>query len=153
MVYFAYCTLLSLPEMQKQCPSAKLIGVGHLDNVKLGFASYSDDPNRGGCTYHEVAGAQLHGALYDVPVAELEQLHDAAGVSKGWYRVVPVHAITATEPVAAVTYLVNEPTGPFAPPDAYVAPILEGAKTLDLPEGYLSEISQIINEYQLGRGT
>lgn len=153
MVYFGYCTLLSVPEMKKQCPSARLIAVGQLDDKRLAFASYSENPRLGGCTYHDALGSRLLGALYDVPDAELERLHEAAGVGKGWYSITPVTVLTKSDEIPAITYLVEQPLGPFAPADKYVAPILEGARSLGLPGAYTSELEDIIRQYQTGTGT
>ena len=80
---------------------------------------------------------------------ELEVLHRAAGLDKGWYKLVDVVLLDEEgKEVPAVTYIIPNPTGPFCPSASYVRPILVGARALQLPEPYIKELREIIESTQ-----
>ena len=139
--YFAYCTLLDLNEMHKYCPGALPIAKGRLDGFRLTFATYMPGSMSGGCQLEAEAGGEILGVLYELTDADAANLDKVSGVDKGYYVQLPVNIETLEgRTVAAITYIIPNPGGPFRPSPAYVRPILAGARAVGLPERYVTAL-------------
>ncbi len=147
--YFAYGTLLDVESMRKSCPSAQPLGIMKLMDYRMGFATCAADPAHGGCTLDPAPGEVIHGLLYALPARELESLDKSAGVDAGLWDTIAVTLINGDErKVTANTYTVKNSAGPWNPPDSYVAPILKGARELNLPADYVAKLEAIIEAAQ-----
>lgn len=146
--YFAYGTLLDLESMQSITPSAKSLGTMKLDGYRMGFAKCHDG-NSGGCTLVEEEGGVLYGIQYEMSDEDLATLDKAAGVDKDLWRHRPV-AITDQDGniFSSSTYFIPNPSGPEAPTDDYVRPILNGLATLPVPLDYIEKMKTIIKKAQ-----
>jgi len=145
MLYFAYCTLMDVEGMRAYCPSAQPDGLVYLQDATLAFAAYSPDGTRGGCTYHTQPGARLYGLLFDVPDEELNSLSRKSGVAEGWYAMVPVSLVRLDgRPIDAFTLIIPDEKGPFRPSANYIAPIVRGARQINLPLSYQAELESLI---------
>jgi gamma-glutamylcyclotransferase (GGCT)/AIG2-like uncharacterized protein YtfP len=143
MLYFAYCTLLDQTEMARFCPGAVAGDVGRISGWRVGFAAYS--AGRGGCQLHPEPGHDVYGLLYELSDAEMAGLDEISGVPQGFYRRIDVQVTPSSgRSIRAITYLIPDPVGPFAPPDDYVRPILVGARAVGLPEAYIAELDDIV---------
>jgi gamma-glutamylcyclotransferase (GGCT)/AIG2-like uncharacterized protein YtfP len=144
MRYFAYCTLLDVQEMRRFCPDARPTVTGTVAGWRVGFAAHSADG--GGCQLVPAPGATIHGLLYDMPGDTLTQLDTISGVPAGLYSRIDVEVTTADGVVPAVTYIIPAPFGPFTPSPAYVRPILEGARALNLPADYIASLEAAVRD-------
>lgn len=152
MIYFGYCTLLDVNGMHKYCPTAELMGIGRVQGYKMSFATYSAE-GKGGCSLMEESGHEVLGVLFEVTPEEMADLDKASGVDKGWYKQINVVATDEQgRSVAAVTYVIPEPLGPYHPSPKYVQPILTGARAFRFPKPYIAELEQIIEAAQRTQG-
>ena len=140
--YFAYCTLLDVEEMRRFCADARPEMTGTITGWNVGFARHSAEG--GGCQLLPAPGGTVHGLLYEMPGDALERLDAISGVPTGLYARIDVEVVTANGVVPAITYVIPSPLGPFAPSPAYVRPILEGARALDLPADYIATLEAAI---------
>ncbi len=146
--YFAYGTLLDVDEMRRLCPSAKPVGVMELDGYELAFVTCSDGKN-GGCTLNSAPRTTLYGLQWQLPDDELAALDEAAGVSAGlWEHQLVTVADENGNLVDTITYRIPADTGPIAPTNEYVRPILAGARQLNLPDRYIARLEEIIAQAQ-----
>ena len=147
--YFAYGTLLDLESMQSITPSAKSLGVMKLDGYRMGFAKCHDNSS-GGCTLVDEEGGVIYGIQYEMSDEDLAVLDKAAGVDKGLWRHRPIEITDQDGNVfSSSTYFIPDPTGPEAPTDDYVRPILKGLADLPIPSEYVEKMKNIIKQAQL----
>ena len=149
MLYFAYCTLLDVDEMGKYSPSAKPTGIARLSGYRVSFATYGQGSSGGGCNLEEAGDEEILGLLYEMSPEALEALDAIAGVDKGYYKKIDISVSgkDGTE-IAAITYVIPEPGGPFQPSADYTRPILAGARSLQLPPVYVEKLESIIKTAQ-----
>mgnify|MGYP001285233008 CR=1 FL=1 len=145
--YFAYCTLLDRDEMRRFCPEARATGTGTIDGWRVAFAAHGLGGSGGGCHLVAEPGHIVHGLLYEMDDATLAQLDAISGVGQGMYRQIEVMvATTSGEATDAITYVIPSPTGAFTPSATYVRPILDGARAVGLPAGYVAELEALVAE-------
>ena len=145
MLYFGYCTMLESAEMNRLCPGAKALGVYQMTGYRLRFSSFHDAPEQGSCDLETVPAHDMWGLLYDMVPAEYDALDIMAGVPKGYLARIAVEVANAEgDRRLATTYKSPNPGGPFSPSDAYVRPILSGARELVLPAYYVEELDAIV---------
>jgi cation transport regulator ChaC len=150
MHYFAYGTLLDIDYMRQFCPSARAVGVMRLDGYELGFARCAD-PSRGGCTLDAAPDGTVWGVQYELSDEDMAKLDEASGVPKGhWARKRVTVRDAAGNRVDTTTYVIPERSGPYAPSDSYVAPILKGAAAFDLPTRYIARLRQLVQAAEGG---
>jgi gamma-glutamylcyclotransferase (GGCT)/AIG2-like uncharacterized protein YtfP len=143
--YFAYCTLLDTNEMRKFCPNASPTVVARLNGYRVTFDRYGKDESSGGCNLAEHPGHEIHGLIYELSDEEYDQLDRISGVDRGFYRRIEL-MLTTTDgnEIDATTYVMPNPGGPFRPTSDYTRPILAGAAALNLPKGYLAELTETV---------
>lgn len=143
MRYFAYCTLLDRDEMARFCPNAIPGAVGRVSGWRVEFAAYA--PDRGGCHLVTDPGHDIHGVVYELSDEEMTGLDAISGVPQDFYRRINVEVATNDgRVIPAITYIIPNPTGPFRPLEAYVRPILAGARAVGLPAGYIAELEATV---------
>lgn len=143
--YFAYCTLLDRDEMRRFCPDAQATETGTIVGWRVTFASHGLGGSGGGCHLVSEPEHVVHGLLYEMDDATLDQLDAISGVGQGLYRQIDVTVTTTTgKTVDAITYLIPNATGAFNPSADYVRPILAGARATGLPAGYVAEIDALV---------
>jgi hypothetical protein len=146
--YFAYGTLLDVASMQAFAPSAVPVGIMRLDGWRLGFAMCADG-SKGGCTLEPAPDAVLYGMQYALSDGDMEKMDKASGIDRGLWAHKPVTVVDAKgQRVDTVTYVIPGKTAPFAPPDAYVRPILKGLAELPLDKAYADAVRGIIQRAQ-----
>jgi gamma-glutamylcyclotransferase (GGCT)/AIG2-like uncharacterized protein YtfP len=146
MPYFAYCTLLSETEMQRFVPTARTSASGHISGHRVVFERHAPDVETGGCNLSPADGQTVYGVLYDLREDEFAQLDSISGVDRGLYERFAVRVMTDAGEVAAETYVIPNPGGPFHPAAAYVRPILAGARELGLPSDYVATLDALVHE-------
>lgn len=146
MPYFAYCTLLDESEMQRFVPTAHRGAVGTITGHRVVFERHGPDLETGGCNLSASEGATIYGVLYDLTDDEFAQLDAISGVDRGLYERFAVRVATDTGEVDAETYVIPNPGGAFRPTDAYVRPILAGARDLALPADYVATLDGLVQD-------
>lgn len=96
-----------------------------------------------GCTGIEPAINKLvRGTVYEIPPDEMEHLDTIEGVPNGTYYRHPLIVVSeAGEPMLAHVDRTNNPHGPFKPTKKYLKYMLDGAKSLGLPEDYFKSLT------------
>jgi len=144
-IYFAYGTLLELESMHRCCPAAESLGIYRLKDFRLGFKTCGPDATVGGCTLVEAPGNVMQGILYKMPLEESRRLDEASGLDKGLWAELGITLWDKNDhAIAARTYVIPNPSGPYVPPDSYVRPILAGASKIPLESAYIEQLEAII---------
>jgi gamma-glutamylcyclotransferase (GGCT)/AIG2-like uncharacterized protein YtfP len=146
MPYFAYCTLLEEAEMLRFVPTARSGATGRISGQRVVFERHGPGVETGGCNLSEAKGQTVYGVLYDLTDDEFAKLDAISGVDRGLYERFAVQVTTNNGVVAAETYIIPNPGGPFQPTAAYVRPILAGARALGLPQNYVATLNALIRE-------
>jgi len=150
MRYFAYCTLLDLGEMRKFCPGAEPTVVASLSGYRVVFGRYPAGSEGGGCQLEAAPGHEIYGLIYELSADEFNQLDRISGVDRGYYKRVGFIVATPTgSGIDVFTYVIPNSAGPFRPTAAYVRPILVGAKALELPAAYVTELEATVQAAML----
>jgi len=143
--YFAYGTLVGTAAMQEYCPSAQPVAIARYPGHRLAFRQYSDDPARCGC-HIEASDDDLYGVVYDLSDDDMAKLDDASGVGKGWFRRIPIEAITDDgETIATTTYELVAPGDAKTPSPDYVGLVRIGSESAGLPAGYRTRLQRFLN--------
>lgn len=156
MLYFAYGSNMLFDQMRERCPSAAYVCVAGLDGYRLAFtrkASGASSPWRGfgvaDIVVHE--GERVWGAVFEIDERDIGALDRSEGCRPGRetnaYRRVEVQIARDAEsenPLLAQTYVVctREEPNPVPHRD-YVARIVAGAKSWNLPADYLQALERI----------
>lgn len=146
MPYFAYCTLLDNAEMQRFVPTARRGATGQINGQRVVFERHGRNVETGGCNLSAAKGQTVYGVLYDLTDDEFTQLDAISGIDRGLYERFAVQVMTNAGEVAAETYVIPNPGGPFQPTTEYVRPILAGARALGLPVDYVATLVALVSE-------
>ncbi len=143
-LHFAYGSNMDAAAMARRCPRSRLLGRARLARWRFvimpsGFASVVPDPR-----------ANVHGALWDVPVSDVLALDRYEQVGQGLYakRMIPV----LKEPFGAspaLMYVGAAPSQGAAWP-GYLAEIVAAAQKLDLPAAYVGYLAYLSAEKKKG---
>jgi gamma-glutamylcyclotransferase (GGCT)/AIG2-like uncharacterized protein YtfP len=143
-LHFAYGSNMDAAAMARRCPHSRLLGRARLARWRFvvlpsGFASVVPDPR-----------ATVHGALWDVPVADVKALDRYEQVGQGLYakRMIPV----LKEPFGASPALVYVGAAPNkgAAWRGYLADIISAAEKLELPAAYVGYLTDLSAEQKKG---
>ena len=156
MLYFAYGSNMLFDQMRGRCPSSRFVCVAALDGYRLAFtrkAAGASSPWRGfgvaDIVVHE--GGRVWGAVFEFDERDIGALDQSEGYRPGRetnaYRRIEVQVAGATrpeDPLLTQTYVVcirEEPTP--VPHRDYVARIVAGARSWNLPADYLQALERI----------
>jgi gamma-glutamylcyclotransferase (GGCT)/AIG2-like uncharacterized protein YtfP len=143
-LHFAYGSNMDAAAMGRRCPRSRLLGRARLARWRFvvmpsGFASIAPDPR-----------ANVHGALWEVPVSDVMALDRYEQVGQGLYakRMIPV----LKEPFGsspALVYVGASPSRGTVWP-GYLAEIVAAAERLQLPAAYIGYLSCLLAEQRKG---
>lgn len=146
--YFAYGSNMSARRLRSpdRAPSAKPLGLAHIDGYRLVFDKVSKDgSSKADCEYTGDLVDRTYGGVFEVSVRDLDALDRAEGASgrSPGYRRVPVVIEKNGEAVQAITYLANasHKSRDLLPYDWYVKHVLVGASEFGLPADYCAKIA------------
>ena len=89
------------------------------------------------------AGARTHGVLYQLQLADLDNLDHTEGVHMGFYRHLAVDVRTAEgDSITAVTYQSSMIAAGRKPSARYLGLLLDGARHPALPAEYLEYLQR-----------
>jgi gamma-glutamylcyclotransferase (GGCT)/AIG2-like uncharacterized protein YtfP len=147
-LHFAYGSNMDAAAMAQRCPRSRLLGRARLARWRFvilpsGFASVVPDSR-----------ATVHGALWDIPPADVAALDRYEQVGQGLYakKIIPV----LREPFGAspaLVYIGAAPQQGAAHPAAwpgYLADIIAAAQALELPAAHIAYLSYLLAEQKKG---
>lgn len=146
-LYFAYGSNLNPLQMASRCPGHKVVGRASLADYALLFRGYGRDWAGAVGTVEPLAGAVVHGAVFELtPVhyATLDEFegYDGPGADSSLYA--PVLVTVELEDAGAsqcVTYVMRaDPEG--LPSRAYLSAILDGLRHHALPDTYIAALAR-----------
>ncbi|WP_036282553.1 gamma-glutamylcyclotransferase family protein [Methylocystis sp. ATCC 49242] len=136
-LHFAYGSNMDGAAMARRCPHSRLLGRARLARWRLvvmssGFVSIAPDPR-----------ANVHGALWDVAVADVAALDRYEQIGQGLYIKKIMHVLREPFGAApALVYVGAEPEQGSAWP-GYMADIVAAAHALGLPPKYVEYLSSL----------
>jgi len=138
-LYFAYGSNMLTRRLRaaNRAPSAKPLGIGHVQGRRLTFDKVSRDGS-GKCDA-EATGKntdRVYGVLFEIASAEKNALDRAEGLGKG-YKEERVEVVTDSGTVKAITYIATEKEPILKPYHWYKALVLAGAVEHGLPSQYV----------------
>ncbi len=134
-LYFAYGSNMCPEQMRSRCPNAKAVGPAKLG----GFAFLINQ--RGVATIRPEEGGTVHGVLWRISPDCEEWLDFCEGVEEGWYRKEQVQVRRRGVRAQTALAYIDERTGAGRPRPGYIARVLRGAMTFELPASYLCELT------------
>lgn len=143
-LYFAYGSNMDADAMARRCPRARRLGLARLARWRFalmpsGYATIVPDPRM-----------NVHGALWDVAVADMAALDRYEQLAQGLYvkRSIPALRPPAGA-VQALVYIGAQPTVGAAP-RGYLDEIIEAAQGLALPATYLAFLKTLVAAQKKG---
>jgi len=136
-LYFAYGSNMDATAMARRCPRSRLLGRARMPRWRLfvmpsGFVSVAPDPR-----------ANVHGALWDVAVADVAALDRYEQVGQGLYAKKIMRVLR--EPLGstpALIYIGADPAQGSAW-RGYLADIVAAGQALGLPSAYVDYLSSL----------
>jgi gamma-glutamylcyclotransferase (GGCT)/AIG2-like uncharacterized protein YtfP len=136
-LHFAYGSNMDVAAMTRRCPRSRLLGPARLVGWRFalmpsGYATLVPDPRQ-----------RVHGALWDVAVADMPALDRYEQVAQGLYAKRSLRVLRP--PAGAVQALVYLGARPElgAAPRHYLAEIITAARALAPPADYLAFLSTL----------
>jgi len=156
MLYFAYGSNMLFDQMRERCPSATFVGIATLEGYRLAFSRKATSSNSPWCGFGVAdvvpdEESSVWGAVFQIDERDVGALDRSEGYrpdrAKNSYRRVEVHVFADGKPecpLLAHTYVVceREKPNPIPHPD-YVARIIAGAKSWNVPAEYIRTLEQI----------
>ena len=142
MHYFAYGSNMNWAQMQRRCPSSRVVCVGRLTGYHFGITRHSRLRNCGTANVYPAAGKEVWGIVYDISASELLLLDS---FEDGYRReILSIHPVDdGGKPLDALVYVAAiENNVPLANAE-YRRLILEGARHWNLPASYLALLEAI----------
>lgn len=147
MIHFAYGSNLRLEFLHSILPSAKYLMKGYIPNYEIRFNFWSKIQQAGISNIIHAPGKMVHGALFEVPEAELLELDVKPGYYIGDYQRKTFIALGEDRKWHDTElYQVIDPQGPFKPSKSYVEGMLIGAKEMKLEPAYIATIEQFYQD-------
>jgi gamma-glutamylcyclotransferase len=156
MLYFAFGSNMLFDQMRERCPSSTFVCVAAIDRYRLAFTRRTGGASslwRGlgvaAIVVHE--GERVWGAVLEIDEGDIGALDRREGYRPGRetnaYRRVEVQVARDAEsenPLLAQTYVVCKREEPNPVPHRdYVARIVAGAKSWNIPADYLQALERI----------
>jgi gamma-glutamylcyclotransferase len=146
MIYFAYGSNMLTSRIVSRCPGTKEVGRAWLVGYALRFDKLSSDGS-GKCTIRATSDAHdiVHGVLFSVPSSQVSRLDHAEAEGIGYDRMPILVAVSDSETLCVETYIAKETAiVPNAKPyDWYLAMVIKGALSHDLPNSYIQMLRQV----------
>jgi len=144
-LYFAFGSNLELAQMDRRCPTARLVDRAVVRGYRLGFPRYCPTWYGGVASIEPADGHRVEGAVYDVSDAELGVLDEYEDVEGGDYRRETRQVLAETHgPLDVWTYIANpDPEGPTPPSRVYRDALVRGANDHGLSADYIAMLRQL----------
>lgn len=139
ILYFAYGSNMFTPRLRFRIAACRPVGVATLTGYGLRFHKRSKKDGSAKCNALAVVGAQVHGVLFELPEADIGELHRLEGRGYGYDD----HQVAVTRPdgttVMALTYLATTDAieDSLRPYSWYWDFVTRGAAEHSLPADYV----------------
>ena len=135
-LYFAYGTNMDVEAMRQRCPRSSVQGPARLARHRLAVT------HEGTFTIARDPGADVHGVLFDLALADVRALDRYEEVGRGAYAKIMQPVLRAAgAPVRALIYVGR--TYGTAPPRAdHLAVVQRAAQAFGFPPRYLAELQR-----------
>ncbi|MDH7794465.1 gamma-glutamylcyclotransferase family protein [Beijerinckia sp. 28-YEA-48] len=136
-LYFAYGSNMDVAAMQVRCPRSRPVSRAILPRHRFiimaeGYASVQRDGTR-----------SVHGVLWDVALGDMRTLDTYESIGSGLYTKISQPVLRdAGASVRALVY-VGRGKGGGRPLDGYMEAVIAAAKSWQLPENYMRELSAL----------
>lgn len=140
MLYFAYGSNVSIVQMLKRCPTAKVVGVDYITHYALRFNKKGID-GTGKANVEEHLNSRVHGVVYVLSPSTVAQLDQYEGEGEHYHRV-PVVTASGKECemyVADPKHINNK----LHPSEEYKETITRGFSFLAIPTKYYKKIKAL----------
>ncbi len=141
MIYFAYGSNMDREQMLSRTPGTRVIGIGALPHYALAFTRWSRSWNSATADILPEKGKQICGVLYDLTPEDLKRMDKFADYPTSYVRQ-DVWVETDGERLPALTYVAIR-QGVFLPSKAYMAKMIQGAESHQIPDGYIAVLRSI----------
>lgn len=131
--YFAYGSNLLNSRIRRRCPEHRVVGVAVLEDFAFVIGA------SGFATIRAGAGRRVMGVLYQISAVDEVRLDRCEAVDKGVYRRAEVTVHWEGRRIKALVYIDDRST-PSVPRKGYLEGIVAGARSHNLPEGYVAEL-------------
>lgn len=122
-LYIAYGSNLNIAQMRRRCPTAKLAGIGTLENCELDFRHMSSQAY---ATIHPQTGSYVPIAFWEIDKVAEDALDLYEGYPRFYYKqTLPLTQADGQEREAMV-YVMNDQAVPGIPSRHYVQTIYQG---------------------------
>lgn len=139
MFYFAYGSNMSSRRLLARVPSARSLGVAHLNGYVMTFRKHSHDGSAK-CTIEKRSGAGTLGIVYKIPEEQRYTLDRIEGQGFGYDAMnVPV-LLQDGKTVQAFTYIGTDLTDELLPYTWYKQHVLNGALEHGIAQQYIEQI-------------
>src|SRR5262249_250460 len=145
MLHFAYGSNMHGAVMRKHAPNAISLGPARLEAYRFvitadGYASV--EPDRHACVY---------GRLWRLTARDRVTLDLWENIAAGLYRAETLLILAAGKRHRALVYVARpRPLGPPRP--GYMEVVVQAARELDLPAGYINSLRRWLRKQPLGAG-
>lgn len=137
MYYFAYCTWLNPPELQRYFPEAKFVTKAYAANHRLQFHAAAKRSDRGWCHLNDVGVAWDRNALGLVFTHEERHFEEDYDDFERCFLTVHGDDGKAYD---CWTYRMTDPGMAMRPPNFYWQHIPDGMKHWQFPADYVAEV-------------
>jgi hypothetical protein len=151
-LYFAYGSNMLPARLLGRCPSARVVGTGVARAWSLAFSKASKDGS-GKATLITAPNSAVPGVIFEIDLAEREQLDRHEGLGSG-YRRDDTFAVEGSA-VPTSSYLGTSFDHTLRPFDWYLATVIAGAEYHGLETGYVAALRgmQFVEDTDLDRRT
>lgn len=156
MLYFAYGSNMDWKQIRERCPSAAFVCIATLEGYRLAFTRKATNPKSRWCGFGVAdvvrdKDCSVWGAVFQIDERDIGALDRGEGYrpdrAKNSYERFEVHVLKDGQPempLRAHTYVVCEREKPSPIPHRdYVACIIAGAKSWNVPVEYIRTLEQI----------
>lgn len=156
MLYFAYGSNMLFNQMRERCPTTAFVCIAALEGYRLAFTRKATGEKSlwrgyGVADVVPTVGSSVWGAVFQIDERDIGSLDRSEGYrpdrEKNAYRRVEVHVHRDGEsdrPLSAQTYVVCTCEDPNPLPHRdYLARIIAGAESWNLPEEYIRGLKRI----------
>ena len=138
-LYFAYGANMDVEEMARRCPRSRPLGVARLMRHRLAIT------REGWLTATRDVGRRVHGALWDLALADVSALDRFEQLADGLYVKTTQAVIAAAGPKRALVYF-GANAGPGRAGEDYIQTVIASARRWRLPEEAIATLEGFAGE-------
>ena len=143
--YFAYGSNMLTERLRGRCASANALGRATAGNHVLEFCKRSaDGSGKATIVQSRKDGTRVYGVVFNLDIAEREELDKAEGLGQGYHRVDDLGVqLEIGDEVRVSTYIGTRLDRSLKPYDWYRALVIAGAQEHELPGEWIAMLEQV----------